>query len=200
MKLLFNEQVIEFEKIPLVEEVLEKINDLLQNDFYFSHFIVDGKEVLEAPGEFLKMNLRAIESLEIISVSAKEFINNLLLSAEEYTKRAVPHITTLADEFYNNPSSSSWAELNELFEGIQWLSTMIETVDQSVVRPSNWMDVLTPTLAMQAELGNFEEALDNTDTVLIADMLHFEILTVFEALSAEMKIAIDTEGTRHDLN
>ncbi|MEK5071466.1 hypothetical protein [Sporosarcina sp. FSL K6-1508] len=200
MKLLFNEQVIELGQTLLVEEVLEKINAFLQDDFYFSHFIVDGKEVFEDPEAFLNMNSTAIESLEIISVSAKEFINNLLLSAEEYTKRAVPHITTLADEFYNNPSPSSWAELGELFEGIQWLSTMIETVEKSVVRPSNWSEVLTPTLAMQNELKNFEEALKNTDTILIADMLHYEILPVFEALAAEMKITIDTEGTRHDLN
>lgn len=200
MKLLFKEQVIEFIQDSTTEEVIDTINELLQVNYFFSHFVADGKEIHEDPETFLTTNLQGVVSLEIIALNAKDFINDLLLSAEEYSKRAVPHITTLSDEFYNNPSATSWAELSELFEGIQWLSSMVETIGQSTACPSNWNEVLTPTSAMQVELGNLEEALENTDTVLIADMLKYEILPVFEVLALESQKAIDTGGTRPDLN
>jgi hypothetical protein len=200
MKLLFQQQTIEFEHTPSVEEMIEKINDLLQDRFYFSHLVADGEEILEEPEQYLEQQLANIVSLEIIAIEAKEFINDLLLSAEEYVERSIPHLITLVDMFYNNPSRESWLELGELFEGIQWLSSMIVTVDQSVARPSNWDAVVAPATELQGELGNLEEALENTDTVLLADMLQYEILPVFEIFSLEIKTAIDTEGKRHDLS
>lgn len=200
MKLLFQDQIIEFEQTPSTEEVIGKINELLQNDFYFSHLVIDGEEILEDPEIYLIRNIGNVESIEVIVVAAQEFINNLLLSTEEYAERAIPHITTLAEMFYNNPSPTNWYDLNQLLEGIQWILSMIGVVDESIVRPSSWSEVLTNVREIQAELGNLEEALENTDTVLVGDILNYEILPVFEALTKEVKRIIDTEGTRYDLN
>jgi len=200
MILLFQEQTIKYEQVPSTEKVIGIINDFLQDKFYFSHFIVDGKEVMEDPEKYLLKHLLDINSIEIIALTAKEFINDLLMSTEEYIERAVPQIKTLTDEFYNNPSSTSWVELGRLFEGMQWISTMIETVDQSAVRPSKWTEVMVNYVIMQAELRNLEEALENTDTVLIADLLQYEILPIFESLLTETKMIIDTVGKRYDIN
>lgn len=200
MKLLFKEQVIEVEQNSTMEEIIEEINELLGNEFYFSHLIADGQEITEAPEEYLMQHLQEVTELEIIAIEAKQFVNDLLLSAEEYVERAVPHINDLADAFYHNPSQENWLVLNELFEGIQWLASMITAVDQSIVRPINWDAVMEPAKELQEELGTLEEALENTDTVLVADVLQYEVLPVFETVAVEIKIAIDTEGMRHDLN
>ena len=141
-----------------------------------------------------------MEILEVIAISAKVFVDDLLLSSEEYTERAIPHITMLFNAFYINPTQENWIELSEVLEGIQWLLSMVEAIDNSIVRPSNWTEVMTPIAGLKEELGNLEEALENTDTVLIADMLQYEILPVFEVLVTEIKGIIDTVGTRHDLS
>ena len=200
MKLLFNENTIEYIDSPFVEEIIQKTNELLKDEFYFSHYIADGVEVNETPELFLEKNILKINTLEIIALQAKEFVDTLLLSAEEYTNRAVPYIKELVDEFYNSPSPTSWKSLGELFEGIQWLSSMINLVDQSIVRPITWDSVMEKASIIQDELESFEEALESADTVLIADLLQYEILPVFEELQVTMKLTIDTEGTRHDLN
>lgn len=200
MKLVFQQQTIEFEETPAAEEVIAKINDMLQNDFYFSHLLVAGEEIIEDPEIYLTKNLGNIDTVEVIAVAAKEFVNELLLSGEEYAKRAVLSITTLAEEFYNAPTPNSWTELGGLFEGVQWMMTMIETVRQSTVSPSNWNSVLMHSSALQEELGNLEEALENVDLVLIADMLQYEVLPAFAEMGMELTTAIDTEGIRHDLN
>ncbi|OZI12702.1 hypothetical protein CEW92_04905 [Bacillaceae bacterium SAS-127] len=200
MKLLFNEQMIECEQPASAEKVIEQINKLLQDQYYFNHFIADGEEVLEEPETFLVNNLERIDELTVVAIPAQQFINDLLLSAEEYTERAVSHITAVADEFYNHPSGASWSELSNLFEGMQWLAMATDTVAQSVACPSDWEEILAMTTNLQAELGNLEEALENTDTVLIADMLQYEVLPAFEVIAAKVKQIIDTEGMRHDLN
>lgn len=192
--------MIEYEQQVSAEEVIEQINKLLQDQYYFNHFIVDGEEVLEEPETFLVNNLERIDELRVVAIAAQQFINDLLLSAEEYTERAVAHITAVADEFYNHPSGTSWSELSNLFEGMQWLAMATDTVAQSVACPSDWEEILATTTNLQAELGNLEEALENTDTVHIADMLQYEVLPAFEAIAAKVKQIIDTEGMRHDLN
>ncbi|MGE7544926.1 hypothetical protein [Sporosarcina newyorkensis] len=200
MKLLFQEQIVEFEQRPSADDVIEAINKLLKRDFYFGHLVADGVEITEEPELFLTKELGTIESLVIIGIPAKEFINDLLLSAEEYTERAKPYISNLFNAFYNNPAGEDWASLAELFEGIQWLSTMIDTVAVSTVCPTNWATINASVAELQCELKNLEEALENTDTVLIADMLQYEVLPVFEEIAKEIKEIIDTEGMRHDLN
>lgn len=200
MKLIFQEQEIEFEQVPFIAEVIESINRFIGDDFYFSHLNVDGKEVLERPEQFLIENIADIDTLEVIAIPAKEFINELLLSSEEYTERVIPHLTTLFNDFYDNPTSRNWIELSEIFEGVQWLLSMIETVDRSALRPSNWTEIMVIIARLKEELPNFEEALENTDHILIADMLQYEISPVFEVFLKEMKKTIDRVGTRPNLN
>lgn len=200
MKLLFQDQIIEFEQTPSTDEVIERINEWLQDNFYFSHLLVDGEKISEDPEAFLVKNIADVTSVEIIAIAAAEFTNDLLLSAEEYTGRAVPYIKTLANDFYTNPSTTNWVDLSELFEGIEWLLTMIKTIDQTILRPSNWNDTQVNATALQKELVHLEEALENKDIILIADMLQYEILPIFEAFVADIRTAIDTEGVRHDLS
>lgn len=200
MKLSFIDETIEFKQTPSVDRVIEVINELLQENYFFSHFIVDGKEVKEEPETFLSLNLSEIDLLEIVALTTKEFINELLLSTEKYTERALPQIESLSDAFYSNPSASDWTELANLFEGIQWIVSMEQTIDHSSVRPFNWNEVQEHTLTIQGELENLEEALRQTDNVLIADILQYEILPAFKAVAKEVQKTIDTEGIRHDFN
>lgn len=77
---------------------------------------------------------------------------------------------------------------------------MIETINASIVCPANWDTVTASSTELRNELENLEEALENTDTVLIGDMLQYEVLPVFETFSEEFKTSIDTEGTRNNLS
>ncbi|MEK3994153.1 hypothetical protein MKY29_05305 [Psychrobacillus sp. FSL K6-2365] len=200
MKILLQEKSIEFAQTPSIAEIIENMNELLQDNFYYSHIIVDGEDIVEDPEIFLEKNIGEITMIEIIAITAKDFINNLLLSSEEYTKRAISHMTLLTDNFYNNPSATNWRDLGELLEGIDWMLSMIKTIDQSIMRPANWNEVLTKTAALQQEFKQFEEAIENNDTVLIADILKYEIQPTFKSFAVIITTAIDSKGKRHDLS
>ncbi|MCJ8007601.1 hypothetical protein ACFFF5_15635 [Lederbergia wuyishanensis] len=200
MKLIFKEEVIQFDTQPTVEVIINTINQLLDDNYYFSHLIIDDKEVLDDPEQYLQDYLNEIRELEIVAKTVKEFINDLLLSAEEYIRRAKPEIDSLSDEFYQNPTSESWHKFAQLLEGIQWLNQVIQTIDTTKEKPKNWVNYLEINSNFDLELKNMEEAIENSDSVLIADLIKYEILSIIESLGSEIQLTIDTEGYRHDLN
>lgn len=200
MKILFQDHIIEFTQAPSIEEVIDSINEFLTADFYFSHLRVDGKEITENPEAFLTMHRGELEVIELIAISAREFIDQLLVSGESYTKRAIPQLSSLANDFYSNLSARNWQELGKLFEGIDWLLKMSQTVDQSTKRPANWEEVQDAAFEVTKLLKQLEEALENQDTVLIADLIRYELLPIFETFATTIQTAIDTEGTRDGLN
>lgn len=200
MKIIFKEEVIQFDTLPTVEVMINKINQLLDDNYYFSHLIIDDKEVFDDPEQYLQDYLSEIKELEIVAKTAKEFTNDVLLSAEEYIERAKPQIDSLADDFYQNPTSESWHKFTYLLEGIQWINQMIQTIDTAKEKPNNWMNYLKINNTLDLELKNMEEAIENNDSVLIADLIKYEILSIFESLGSEIQLTIDTEGYRYDLN
>lgn len=200
MKLLFQNETYEFISTPSVEEVIEKINDLLGKEYYFSHFDVDGNEISVEPEQYLQRFLGEVEQIEVIAIGAKQFVNDLLVSAENYLAGAIPKVTELAEAFYNNPVGDNWLDLNDLLEGVGWLGMMIETVEASIVRPENWAGIVQAISDLQNEFEPLEEALENTDTVLIGDILQYEVVSVFEELFTGIQGIIDNEGIRHDIS
>lgn len=200
MELIFKDQIIQYKELPSVEEIIQKINELLIDNYYYSHFIVDGQVVYEDPEQYLLEELSAISKLEVIGRTAAEFTNDILLTAEEYLKRAKPEMTDLAEGFYQNPGTEHWTNFSDMLEGIQWLNQIILSIDGINEQPGNWNAYLNLAAKLEMELGNLEEAVENSDYVLIADIIQYELIPLYESLINEINTTIDTEGTRNDVN
>ena len=200
VELIFHDQQIKFEKTPSPDEVVAKINELLKDNYYFSHFIADGMEIYEAHEEYLIVNIDRIQKLNVISKTEKEFLNDILLSTEEYLKRAKPELTSLTDGIYSNPNSGIRTSFSQLMEGLQWLDEMLTVIDKSNERPSDWNTCMELSQSMKTEIINLSEAVDNSDNILIADIIQYEFVPLFETLETEIGKMIDTMGTRHDLS
>ncbi|MEK5040722.1 hypothetical protein [Sporosarcina sp. FSL K6-3457] len=200
MKLTFQEQQIEFDKTPSSDEVVAKINELLKENYYFSHFIADGTEIYEEHEDYLIVNIDRIEKLEIIAKTEKEFLNDILLSAEAYLKRAKPEIVLLPEGFYSNPSSEVKTKFGQLMEGLQWLDEMLAVIDRSKERPGDWDKCMELSESMKTEIVSLSEAVENSDNVLIADIIQYEFIPIFESLESEIGNIIDVVGTRHNLS
>lgn len=200
MELLFKDKTIQFDILPSVEEVIEKINELLADQYYYSHLIIDGEEIYEELENYLLQSLESIMTLEVVVKTVREFVNDVLIMAADYLTTAVPEMTSLADGFYKNPTADNWGEFSAMLEGMQWLNHSIDLIDKAKERPANWDECINHAVQLQMELKNLEEAVGNTDSVLIADIIQYELLPIYEALQAEFNTTIDTEVERHDLN
>lgn len=200
MNLVFQNEVVQLDEMVTVEVVVSKINQLLSDQFYFSHLIVDGNQVYEDPEFFLQEHLQSIKEVIVVSKTVREFVNDLLLTIEDYLNRAAPALNPLAEEFYRNPESGTWDRFVELIEGLIWINQAIQTIDSVKEKPVNWMNIIKSGGSLEVELESLEEAMEGTDFILIADLLLYEIAPIFETLKNEVQLSIDKEGYRHDLS
>jgi len=200
VELVFQEQQIEFNKILSSDEVITKINELLDENYYFSHFIADGTEIYEDHESYLNVNLDRIGKLEIIAKTEKEFMNDILLSAEDYLKRAKPELAALTDGFYSNPTDETHTNSSQLMDGLQWLDEMLALIVNSNERPPNGEIYVELTQTLQTGIVQLGEAMENSDNVLIADIIQYELTPTFEQLEVAIGETIDTVGTRYDLS
>lgn len=200
MELIFKNKKVQFDQLSSVEEIIEKINELLGDQYYYSHLIVDGEEIYEEPESYLLDYLASISTMEVATKTVREFVNDVLIMAEDYLTRAIPEMTVLTDNFYQNPNSDNWEEFSSMLEGMQWLNEMTDLIDKAKERPGNWDECIKYAAQLEMELKNLEEAVKNTDHVLMADIIQYELLPIYEALQAEFNTTIDTEGKRYDLN
>jgi hypothetical protein len=196
------EHTLEYDNKPSsIEEIFAKINEQLNDsDHHFSHLIIDNEEVYENHDAYIFENVEQINQIEVKVKSIKEFVNELLLSIEEYLHRALPEVEILVDEFYQGPKPESWEKFNQLLQGIQWLDQVIITIDQSKFTPKNWDDYLKISASLKAELQNMEEAVENKDMILIADIIQYEIIELLKSYEESVKTTIDQEGYHHDIN
>ncbi|QNK87247.1 hypothetical protein H7992_18890 [Sporosarcina sp. resist] len=200
MELVFQEQQIEFSEIPSSDEVFTKINDLLDRNYYFSHFIADGTEIYEDHEAYLNVNLDRIEKIEIIAKTEKEFMNDIFLSAEDYLKRAKPELAALTDGFYSNPTAETHTSFSQLMDGLQWLDEMLTLIAVSSERPPNGEVYEELMQTLQTQIAQLGVAVENSDNILIADIIQYELIPIFKKLETIIGESIDMVGTRHDLS
>lgn len=200
MELIFHDQVVVLNDSPKAEDIILKINDSLPNGHYFSHIIIDGNAVHENYEEYIELRLKQIKKIEVILKTEKEFFNDLMISAEEYIEQAIPELHSLAQDFSDNPVPATWIRLDQLLGGLQWLDEILMAIGKSMNTPMNWRQYLEVSNAMNELIQNLAEAIENEDTVLIGDLIQYELVDTFEALQNEFTNTIDNEGTRYDLN
>lgn len=200
MDLIFNNQTYSYDYTPTNLQIIERSKELLEDNYYFEYFVLDRTEKIESPDELLSRKLKDETVLELIAKEAVDFVKNLLDSTYSYLDNANPHIEVLVEKFYSHPSPDAWADLSNLFEGIDWILSMINVVENSKFRPSNWSKVVEDISNFEGELSNLEEALENTDSVLIADILKYEALPVFQSIKEQVELAIKNYGDADDLN
>lgn len=90
--------------------------------------------------------------------------------------------------------------MNDLFEGIQWITSMVGAVGDSIARPTNWDQVSEQTKVLEGSMPTFEKALENADRKQISSLLGKDVKESFEKLNDAIKGVIDQEGKRESLN
>ncbi|GEN82992.1 hypothetical protein SLU01_13040 [Sporosarcina luteola] len=200
MKLIIGEQQFEYTGQPTAEDVIERINENLAKGLYFSHFVADGKEIYDEHEEFLERKLGEIEELHVIIKTEKEFMNDVLLSAEEYLKRAIPEVRVLADEFNRVPTGDTWDRFELLVGGAGWLNDMLQVVSNSEERPTNWKTFHELTSSLQAEVSKLGKAVEKKKNGEIATILKKGFFPIFEQLEKKFGETIDSEFVRKNLN
>lgn len=126
----------------------------------------------------------------------EKLINETILSAYEYLANGCAVLKILAEEFYQHPEDSTWKKLSDLFEGIQWIIETIAQIeqvnnlDQIITNYIVWNEYVQTVAELNGCILQLEEAMVNKDSVLIGDILSYEILPIFEKMHDKLRFLI----------
>lgn len=184
-----------------VEELFTFINDKLGNtEYHFSHLVIDDKEIYEDFDTYIGDNINQIEKIEVIAKTIKEFTNEILLSLEQYLKGAIPELENLTTKMYQTNLNETIDNFTQFLDGVQWINEAISAIDKNQEKPNQWDDVILTIANLNEELKGIEEAIENNDNVLIADILQYEIVPILKELQQYITQIIDCGVKRNDIS
>lgn len=179
---LSSEMLIYENSVKNIDILIQKINeDLEKNKLYFSHLIINGKEVYSDFEERIMEQINTVEKIELVTKTIDEFINDLTVSLNQYSTRAIPIIKQLTEQFYQSPTEESWGMLQDLLEGLNWVYSTIKSIGNTELNEYK-QNLLNVANQLEAELPNLLDAMESHDYILIGDIISYEILPQFEAV------------------
>ncbi|CAM5414218.1 hypothetical protein [Niallia circulans] len=181
---LSSEMLIYENNVDNIEILIQKINeDLEKNKLYFSHLIINGKEVYSDFEEQIMEQINTIEKIELVTKTIDEFINDLTVSLNQYSNRAIPIIKQLTEQFYQSPTEEAWGLLQDLLEGLNWVYSTIKSMGNTELNEYK-ENLLNVANHFEVELPNLLDAIENHDYILIGDIISYEILPQFESIES----------------
>lgn len=179
--------------------ILEKVNKLVEdNDVIFSHLIIDSIDVYEKHEEYINERINEIMEIEIITRSSKEMIWETMESVNEYLERAVPALKGLVDDSYESFSDETWSGIGQLSEGMQWMLQFKTFTKGAAEQPANWIAVEKNFEVCEEKFAELLDAVEAKDTVMITDLLAYEITPAYEAILENISKSLqDKEFLNH---
>lgn len=184
-----------------ITTIIEKINDSIKdNDVVFSHLIVDDVEVYENHEDYLKEHIGGTINVEIVTRRTKEMIWETMTSINSYLERAVPALKTLVDESYEKFTEKTWKGINQLAEGMQWILQFTSFTKNAPYQPSNWNEVEASVRLCEESFAQLIGAVEEQDTVLISDILSYEVMPAYESLQKHLALSLQDKEFLKDVN
>ncbi len=208
LKIYIENQILEYENNKdEINKILNEIDSVItKSSKTLSHMVIDGYEIYETFYDYFLDNIRAIEKVDVIALTYKELVDDILISTLNYLERTPDIIENLADKFYKNPYGDDWNDLNNLLGGISWIMNTFSSIDQDgrlkdiVSSYEDWNLYAKELFSLQEILSDFEGALSSGDNVTIADILSYEITSIFKDMAGRLSSLVSMEANLYDLN
>ncbi|HZG87393.1 hypothetical protein [Paenibacillus sp.] len=181
------------------EDALSELFEILDRkmkeaDLLISHMTVDGVEIYDDHYDVLASKLNSIKEVIVEVRTRGQLIEDMIHSSEEYIQRALPEVKDLADAFYRN-DMAGWAKLEQLFEGMQWLTQLSEALREvsSGGGPTSG-DMHQLLSDFQPQWKEMVEAVEQGDKALVGDLLTYEVVPLLERLLIQAKTLKTSRG------
>lgn len=185
-------------QLSAIEQLFMAIEEKLKDTGYaFTSLTIDGEKIETDYVLYLSQRIGEIKEIEVGVKGFRRLMAETMASAEDYLGRARPEVEKLSTEFYQGPTEKSWHKFTQLLEGLQWLLEVVTTLESYHPEKQN-----TPGWSgeFNEKIKQLQEALQNSDHVLLGDLLQYEISPLFSAIDKEIKELMKTEGYANDPN
>ncbi|WP_347451181.1 hypothetical protein [Acetoanaerobium noterae] len=176
-----------------IPKIFDYINQIInEKNIFLKSMEIDGIEIYDNFYEYFLDKMESINIIEIKIQTLNQLIDDVIYDSWEYIVKAIPLIERLSVSFKKNPTEKSWQELGNLFSGIEWILETYRNIDQyknlSELVPNYyiWNEYVVELEKLKQALPDFFEAINNKDTILIGDVLEYEINPLFESISEKL--------------
>ncbi len=166
-----------------VEVLSQRIEETMSElDVYFSHLVIDGAEVSDAPFDYVSKNLEGICNIDVLFLTVHQYLQQVLGIVDTFLEKALPTIREVADEFYASPNDETWQQFDS---GMSGMSSLLGIIDSMVSIPAlasqkGRFEKLGESVG--GDLENLKNAALAKDYTLMADILHYEVIPFMESL------------------
>lgn len=193
INLILLDRSYQFEHKPQsAQEIISKVIAVTgENNLAFSHFVVDDVAVYDNYAEFLAENIQTISTVIAEVKTPDEMLTEIIHSAYTYLERGIPALEHLARGFYQGAAKEAWLGFEQMLEGLQWINQVVYQMEQNKAADQR-LDKLEE-FDLKSLLADLEQAVENKDTVLIADILNYELLPRYNGLRNLLAAILDIE-------
>lgn len=200
-----NEEFFYTNEVGSARQVIDKINEILNSGgFIFSHITVDGVDVFNSHEEYLIKNISFIEEVKVELHTPRAFLLELLNSTHVYLSKLEPLIENLGNHFYQSSLEDAWGSLNDFLEGVQWILSSLEGINEMEVLKSYtealdiWKDYNIQISNLKNILPDLMQAMENHDDILIGDILSYEVKEIVSNMNNVLPLLIKkVEGDQY---
>lgn len=172
--------------------IYEKVNELIQQEnTVFSHLVIDNQEIYEEHEAYISKHLQEILQVEIVTHSKQEMIWETMDSINDYLKRAIPALKELIDASYHTFTKQTWEGIDQLAEGMQWILQFNMFTKASKIKPAYWENIEESISTCEQGFKALMEGIETKDTVLISDILSYEIVPAYESLESNLEKSLE---------
>lgn len=188
-----------------ISQCLELIERRLSENatYVLSHVRIDGEEIYDDYQEHMHQRIQDIGVVEVKIVPFKKLLDETIINLRNYLQRALPVAAQVADSFYMSAGNASWSGLADLLDGLQWIMQVIPSIcttnngANSYANAAHYEEILYHFIKQITEL---ETSFQSNDTILMGDLLRYEIVELMKKLLDEVQFTIDNEVVPDGLN
>ena len=176
-----------------IPKIFDFINNIInEKNVFLKSMEIDGMEIYDKFYEYFLDEMEYINKVEVKTQTLNQLIDDVVYDSWEYIVKAIPLIERLSASFKKNPTERSWKDLDNLFAGIEWILETYRNIDQYknlselVSNYYIWNEYVVELEKLKQSLPDFFEAINNKDTILIGDILQYEINPLFESISEKL--------------
>lgn len=187
-----------------IDAVFELINKKIQeSQLQVLFLVIDGVHVNDGFYAYFQEHIDTIKEVEVVCDSLSVLVNETVMSAYQYIKKAIPALKMLAEKFYQSTDINDFNNLADLFEGIGWLVDTQNRIDQIanldllIKDYQLWNRYVKNIKQIVLILPELEQALKQRDYVLIGDLLTYEVVPEFENCLEQLGFLTPAEGDHY---
>jgi hypothetical protein len=164
-------------------ETLKEVLDVIlknREDSYIRRVWLDGQEVSSTAQDSLMTSTSSIALLELEVANLQDVLANNLVNVKEYLEKLIPGFQKAADLFRMENEQEANKYYLQILDGVDWFSQVIVTIMQSWGEKLEGQSLEERQKKQTEFMAQMLEANQNQDWVLMADILEYEMIPLYE--------------------